>query len=111
MQYVLMQYNLDHDSLLDVMLLGYMEYIMKDEDLTPGLKWTRVCDIMQHLSQQGIAEFLMSHCSGYRKSGTVYELRRQLWAERDAEEAVGDPGVDRIDEHWEEVLPPQESEE
>jgi len=111
MQYVLMQYNLDHDNLLDVMLLSYMEYIVRDDDLTPGMKWTRVCDIMQHLSQQGIAEFLMSNCLGYMNSIPVYEVRREMWAKRDAEEAVGDPGVDRIDAHWEEVLPPQESEE
>jgi hypothetical protein len=93
-----MMYDLNHDNLLDVMLLRYMEYVMNDKGLEPNVKWVRVCDVMQHLSQQGIAEFLMTHATGSSNYNPVWELREQLW-------------VEKLEENWEKMLPPQESEE
>lgn len=94
-----MQYNVNHDNLLDVMLLRYMEYFMNDTGVTPDVKWMRVCDVMRHLSPQGLAEFLMTHATGVSNYNHVWDLRQQIWAEK------------RDDKELYERLKAQESEE
>lgn len=86
-----MKYNVEHDNLLDTMLLSYLLYCVKDTSLTPEQVWVRVCDAMQHLSQQAIAEFIMSHLNHESSYLRIWNLRQDMWKEKEEQEDLAPP--------------------
>lgn len=104
-----MKYDVNHDSLLDVMLLNYLKYSVTDSNLTPEQLWMRVTDAMQHMSQQGIAEFILSHLGHESSYLRVWNLRHEMW-KAEAEEYDRRAEIARQKEWEDKFVPPPEAE-